>query len=73
MDVWDDSQQNGPERDAWKRRPPEELLGYVEPSKAELLSGTAVSRQRRWKILLNDSVSSNTVWWSRLMRFMEGR
>lgn len=67
MDVWDDSQKDGPETPEWKRLQPKPHE-YFEPHKNDLLK--AVSARRQWRFLLDDPSTSNEEWWARLMRFL---
>ncbi len=80
MDVWDDSQPDGPEPQPWKKQPlpPKQDLnpngsphGYYEPSKDSLLKSSALLRQKHWHMLLADSVAPHEVWWKRLMAFLK--
>ncbi len=79
MDVWDDSQPDGPEPEPWKKQPqpPRQDVtpsgqphGYFEPSKYSLLDSDALRRQKHYHRLLADSMTPHPLWWKRLMAFL---
>jgi hypothetical protein len=75
VDVWDDSQPDGPEPQPWQQQPPagvpKQPHGYFEPSLWSLIDFEEARRRKHWQRLLADNVTAHDVWWKRLMDFLK--